>query len=370
MILTAVILSLLLRFLAYESSSSFGLPSYGTLFASRGVMCEGVTQIRHSARERVIACCIHFISRSEIVWHLETRGSFFKSHCDTLFLKREKMNYGGHSIGVWTLTMSGIFTLDGVYVPTQKQTGNLQGSGRGTDHGLRTLVECLTDWICCFCAIPLKRLLIAKRKGHLIVQSSKSHYPRAFNVIVLPSVRLTDMQNLGETMGEACRMCFTVILTLLCSSLVCVNSEPLPFWYLKVTEGQRGEADELTKHLKSSLRKTKLLTLKEGEYISPLLHFIWSWSQIRVMFSICPVEWLQDTSPDDWKMLENTHSFCCSALLLAQFRSVQYKWDYCVMQNASSWSCVVVVSLLSLQWWQYSGIQYHWLTNMIFNSCG
>lgn len=56
-----------LRFLAYEGSSSFRLPSHGALFSSRGVMCEGVAQIRYSARERVIACCIHFISRSEIV---------------------------------------------------------------------------------------------------------------------------------------------------------------------------------------------------------------------------------------------------------------------------------------------------------------
>lgn len=68
------------------------------------------------------------------------------------------MNYHGHSVGVWTLTMSSMFTLDGVYVPTQKQTGNLQGSWKGADHGLRALVECLTDRICCFCAFPLKKL--------------------------------------------------------------------------------------------------------------------------------------------------------------------------------------------------------------------
>lgn len=42
-------------------------------------------------------------------------------------------------------------------------------------------------------------------------------------------------------------MCFSDILILqhLCSSLVCLNSEPLPFWYLQVTGGQRGEAYEV-----------------------------------------------------------------------------------------------------------------------------
>lgn len=40
-----------LRFLACEGSYSFGLPSHGASFTSKGVMCERVTQIRHSARE-------------------------------------------------------------------------------------------------------------------------------------------------------------------------------------------------------------------------------------------------------------------------------------------------------------------------------
>lgn len=127
------------RFLAYEGSSSFGLPSHGTLFSSRGVMCERVTQIRHSASKRVIAGCIHFFSRSEIVWHLDTRGSLSDPIVTCCFWRGEKMNYHDHNIDVRTLTMSGIFTLHELYVPTQKQTENLQGSWKGTDHGLMNL---------------------------------------------------------------------------------------------------------------------------------------------------------------------------------------------------------------------------------------
>lgn len=85
-------------------------------------------------------------------------------------------------------------------------------------------------------------------------------------------------------------------------------------------------------------KERNLLTLKEGECISPFLHYIGPHHRLRVMFGIWPVEWLQHTSPDDWKVLESTPSFCCSALFLAQFRSIQYRWDYCVMQNASSCS--------------------------------
>lgn len=271
---------------------------------------------------------------------------FFRSHCDMLFLKRGKMNYHGHSVGVWTLTMSSMFTLDGVYVPTQKQTGNLQGSWKGADHGLRALVECLTDRICCFCAFPLKKLQVAERKGHLIVQSRKSRYPTAFDVIVLPSVgqvylaRLTDMQNLGNTMVEhvecafqTCSFYSTCVLhwSLSIRSLCHFNIQKSP-------GGREGRQMWSLNTLVYRKKERNLLTLKEGECISPFLHYIGPRHRLRVMFGIWPVEWLQHASPDDWKVLESTPSFCCSALVLAQFRSIQYRWDYCVMQNASSCS--------------------------------
>lgn len=75
------------------------------------------------------------------------------------------MSYRGLSIGVWTLTMSGMFTLDGVYVPPQKQTGNLQGGGKGADHGLRAFNSVLQIEFVVSVHFPLKSCGLLKEKA-------------------------------------------------------------------------------------------------------------------------------------------------------------------------------------------------------------
>lgn len=98
----------------------------------------------------------------------------------------------------------------------------------------------------------------------------------------------------------------------------------------------------------------ELLTQKEGDSAFHLSsHFIWSLSQTKgnVWHLVNGVGRLQHISPDDWKVLESIPSFCCSVLMLAQFRSIQYRWDYCMMVNVSSCSC-------ALQW-----LISHWLCN-------
>lgn len=49
---------------------------------------------------------------------------FFRSLCDMLFLKRERMNYHGQSVGVYPFTFPGletVFALVGAYVPQEKE---------------------------------------------------------------------------------------------------------------------------------------------------------------------------------------------------------------------------------------------------------
>lgn len=74
--------------------------------------------------------------------------------------------------------------------------------------------------------------------------------------------------------------------------------------FLILVFGSHVGADEVTKHLKSILKRRKLLTLKEGESILPSLHG--PCHRLRVVFGLWPLEWLQNRSPDAWKVLEST----------------------------------------------------------------